>query len=259
MNSDLLLYAVTRRAYKNGGFTINFPKVGFYETGGDAYRAERVYDVEIGSKFQGRIGNVPTRLSLAAYHIWISNNQRSAYGLELTGNPAALSVNVPKAKTYGLELESQINPASWLSLGGTFNYTRARFTNGQIIVFGAPTIFDRVPDTPKISGTIYGDMKHPVSSTLNAVFHADLYGQSKAFTGPQSTNFAGTTIPGYRLASFRLGVEDSEGGWSLTAILKNAFNRTYYTGGFAIGQITQINTLNPGDPRTISVEARLKF
>jgi iron complex outermembrane receptor protein len=54
-------------------------------------------------------------------------------------------------------------------------------------------------------------------------------------------------------------VTDEDGGWSLTANVKNAFNKVYYTGGFALGEIYQINTLVPGDRRTFTVELRYKF
>ena len=61
------------------------------------------------------------------------------------GAPAALSCNVPKAKVYGVEIDAQIRPANWLTLGGAYKYTYSRF--GADIVFsnGLPQIFDQVP------------------------------------------------------------------------------------------------------------------
>jgi len=40
---------------------------------------------------------------------------------------------------------------------------------------------------------------------------------------------------------------------------KNALDKIYYVGGSSSGKIYQVNTLVPGEPRTITVEARWRF
>lgn len=258
VNPNLLLYAVSRRAYKSGGFNGTVaPVVGFAATSGDSYLAEQVTDAEIGAKFKGAIGAVPTRLSIALFHNWITNSQRTAYSL-VQNNPASLTVNVPSGRTYGLEFEGQIRPANWLSIGGSFNYTHASYSNGAVLANGSAQSYDQVPDTPEVSGTIFADVTVPVSGEISVLAHGDVYGQEKSFTTPRSVNNFGTTIPGYVLTNFRLGLQ-SKSGWSVTANLKNAFNRVYYAGGIPTGEIYQINTLVPGEPRTFTVEARFKF
>jgi len=259
VNNDLLLYVVSRRAYKSGGYNGTVaPKVGGASDAGDSYLAERVTDVEVGAKYQARVADMPVRLGLALYNNWISNSQRTAYTLVL-GNPSSLTVNVPTGRTYGLELEGQIKPQRWLTLGGTFNYTHAEFTNGNVIANGSQQAYDQVPDTPKVTGTVFADVTVPISGNISAVAHGDLYGQTKSFDTPRSVNYYGTTIPGYALADFRLGIENDKTGWSLIASIKNAFNRVYYAGGLPTGEIYQINLLVPGEPRTFNIEARLKF
>jgi iron complex outermembrane receptor protein len=259
VSPELLIYAASRRAYKSGGFNGYLqPKNGFGETGGDEYHSERVTDAELGMKYQGRLGNMPTRFNIALFHNWVLASQRGAYAL-VAGNPSSFTVNVPEGKTYGAELEAQFRPVEWFTFGGNFNYTRARFTNGNVTVLGVPLVFDRVGDTPKYSGAVFADITVPVAGEIAATLHGDLYAQSEAFDNPRSANDQGTTLPGYALANFRVGIEDSRAGWSLTANLKNAFNRVYYTGGFPIGEITQLNVLTPGDRRTFTVEARYKF
>lgn len=259
VTSDLLLYAVTRRSYKSGGFNGTVaPRVGSAASGGDSYRSERVTDVELGVKYRGQLGAVPARANLALFHNWIDDSQRAAYTLA-AGAPAVVTVNVPASKVYGAELDGQIKPASWLTLGGTLNYTKAKYTDGQVIANGAPQVFDQVPDTPKFSGTLFADVTVPVADDINAILHGDIYHQSSTSTTPQSQNSAGTTISGYSLAAFRVGVESESRGWSLTANLKNAFNKTHYVGGIPTGNIYQINILIPGERRTFNVEARIKF
>ena len=102
-------------------------------------------------------------------------------------------------------------------------------------------------------------MDVPIAGDIHGLLHADVYSQSSNFTSPQSSNNQGSIVPAYTLANFRLGVGNSKAGWSLTANLKNAFNRVYYVGGLPTGTVFQVNTLIPGEPRTFTVEARFKF
>ncbi|WP_176590626.1 TonB-dependent receptor [Sphingobium sp. EM0848] len=257
---NLLIYANSRRAYKSGGFNAAVaPIVGSAQIGGDSYEAERVTDIEVGAKFNGRIGGRPARASLALFHDWIVNSQRAGFALVNSG-PAALTVNVPKARTYGAELEAQIRALKWLTLGGDFNSTKAEFTDGNVTLLGTSVLYDRVPNTPKYSASIFADVNVPLmDSGLALIMHGDVYHQSESFTSPRSANSAGTRMAPYTLANFRAGIEDQAAGWSLTGNIKNVFNKVYYTGGLQVGEIYQVNTLIPGDPRTYTLELRHKF
>lgn len=259
VNPDLLFYAVSRRAYKSGGYNGQVPpKIGSASVAGDSYAAERVTDAELGAKFNGAIADMPTRFDVALFYNWVDNSQRAAFTL-VGGSPAALTVNVPKGKIYGAEVDGQVRPAHWLTLGGAINYTHSGFSSEPVAVNGTLQVFDQVPDTPKYSGTIFADITVPLSGNLKGTVHGDLYAQNKVFTAPKSSNNYGTVLSGYALANFRIGVEDTVAGWSLTANLKNAFNHVYYVGGLPVGEIYQINTVIPGDPRTFTAEARFKF
>ena len=259
VDPDLLLYAVNRRAFKSGGYNgIVQPKIGGADVAGDSYLAERVTDVEIGEKFSGRVAGLPARLNVALYYGWIDNSQRAAFTV-VNGGPAGLTVNVPTGDTYGAEVDGQIRPTRWLTVGGSANYTHATFGSTPVIVNGQSQIFDQVPDTPRFSGSLFTDVTVPIQGNLSGFVHGDVYDQSASFTTPRSANSVGARIAAYTLANFRVGVENETAGWSLTANLKNAFNRVYYVGGVATGEIYQINLLIPGEPRTFTVEARFKF
>ncbi|MEJ2410709.1 MAG: TonB-dependent receptor [Novosphingobium sp.] len=259
VTDQLLLYVTSRRGYRNGGFNgQSAPFVGEAVNGGDAYKAERVTDLEGGAKFNGYLAGMPFRISSDVYYNWVVNSQRVAFAL-VNGNIASLTVNVPKGRTYGFELETQFRPIRPLSVGGAFNYTNARFTEGQVSVLGATQTFDQVPDTPRYNAQMFADLSLPIGPSFSVLLHGDVYYQSSSSTSPRSANFAGTHVPGYTLANFRLGLENEDRGWSLTANLKNAFKKTYYVGGLQAGEIYQVNTLIPGEPRTVTVEARVKF
>jgi iron complex outermembrane receptor protein len=218
-----------------------------------------VQDAEIGVKFQGSIAGIPTRLNVAAYNMWVQNAQRGTFAV-IGGAPAALTVNVPRGIVSGVELDGQVNPISWLNFGGAVSYTDARYTNNLVSVLGtAPINFGTYPDTPKWSGSVYGEASYPINSKLELTFRGDVFGQARDwFTGTGNID-PSARLPQYFLTNFRLGLENNDTGWTLAANLKNAFNRVYYVGGEALGSLFQVNTATPGEPRTYTVEARYSF
>jgi iron complex outermembrane recepter protein len=257
--SDLLLYAVTRRSNRSGGFNYFAPPVpGFGNEAGGEYRPEVATDVEGGVKYRGDIG-IPLRFNLAVYNMWVDNIQRSNY-VQIFGSLAGITVNVPKAQITGFELDGSINPTDWLQLGGNLNYTNARFTDNIVAVFGNPAVaFETYPDTPKWSGVAYANVSAPVTDKLRATVRGDVYAQTSTFFSSTGTTLnPGTKFSGYTTVDFRVGLESID-GWSLSANLKNAFNEVYYVGGVGFSSLFAVNTAVPGDPRTFLVEARYKF
>ena len=135
--------------------------------------------------------------------------------------PSSDTVNVPHARTYGVELEGEIKPVRWLDLGGTFNYTHAVFSRDPVIFANAaPVVFDQVPDTPKTSGTLYAEVTVPVAANLDVTLRGALYAQAQSFSFSQSQNNPGSDIPGYGLADFRVGIESKRWAGRLMRTLK---------------------------------------
>src|SRR3546814_15797803 len=67
--------------------------------------------------------------------------------------PISITVNVPRAKVRGFEFDGQINPTTWLRVGGAANFTDAKYTSNLVSVAGGPPIaFDTYSDVPKLSG-----------------------------------------------------------------------------------------------------------
>lgn len=263
---ELLLYANTRRSFRSGGFNFHAPPTpGFANASGGEYRPEIASDVELGAKYRGSLGGMPTRLNLALYNMWVKNVQRANY-VAIYGSLAGITVNVPKAKITGFELDGSIKPSRWFTLGGSLNYTKARFTDSRVAVLGTGggtsfANYDTYPDTPRWSGTAYADVSAPVANGWDATLHGDVYRQSSNYYSSTGRSLnPNTLIPGYTLANFRVGVEQSSGkGWGFAALLKNAFNKTYYTGGIGFASLFALNIVVPGEPRTWLVEAKYKF
>lgn len=263
---DLLLYANTRRSFRSGGFNFHGPPTpGFANTSGGEFRPEIATDIELGAKFRGDAGGMPVRLNLAVYNMWVKDLQRANY-VAIYGALAGITVNVPKAKISGFELDGSIKPTDWLTLGGNLNYTDARFTDNQVPVLGTDggtsfATFDTYPDTPKWSGALYADVTVPVSSGWDLTLHGDVFRQTSNYYSSTGRSLnPGTLIPAYTLANFRVGIEESAGsGWSFAALVKNAFKETYYTGGIGFASLFALNIAIPGEPRTFLLEGRYRF
>jgi iron complex outermembrane receptor protein len=263
LNPDLLLYVVTRRSFRSGGFNNIAPPVeGFGGAGGAEFEAETATDVELGLKFQGNLGSIPTRLNIAAYSASIKNAQRVAYTV-IAGAPGGITTNVPKTRVSGLELDGQINPATWLKLGVSLAYADAKFTDNQVTVSGTPPVtvgFGPYPDTPKWSGSVFSEVTVPVTNEIGVSLRGSLYDQTLTyFSSTNNTLTPGTELSGYAVADFRLSVDNNSAGWSVAAVLKNAFNRVYYVGGVGTLNVFTTNGAIPGDPRTFVGEIRYKF
>lgn len=259
LSPQMFTYVNARRAYKAGGFNVTVaPRIGLGGNGGDGYLPESVTDVELGFKYAGTVGQMPFRANIAVYHDWGKDSQHVAYSI-VNFTPATVTVNVPKTTVRGIEADVYLRPAPWLTIGGQVSITDPKFKTKELIVNNIRDQYDRVTDTPKKAGAVYADLTLPLNDSVDVVVHGDTYAQSKVFTSAQSENIFGTVLPGYAIANFRLSLENKAAGWTVAANLRNAFNRVYYVGGLPVGQLLQLNTRLPGDPRTFTVEARMKF
>lgn len=259
VNPDLLVYASHRRGYRHGGFNnVVRPVPGLGTDGGNGYETEEVTDVELGLKLRNR-GPVPLRFNIALFNAWIKDAQRVAYTIS-GGSPAAITVNVPKARVRGFETDITVTPVEWLNVGGQLTYTDAEFTDNLVSVLGGtPVEFGTYPDVPEWSGSIYADATFPIARNFELQLRGDLYAQTHTFFSSTANLNPGARLPGYTVVNFRVGIQNTVGGWSLAGLVKNAFDRTYYVGGVALGELFQTNSAIPGEPRTFLLEARYKF
>jgi iron complex outermembrane recepter protein len=263
INSDLMIYAVTRRSFRSGGFNTQEPPVaGVGNDGGAGFNAETATDGELGVKFQGRLGTMPARLNVATFLESIENVQQTAY-TSIAGAFAAVTVNVPKARVAGLEAEVQINLVDWLQVGASLAYTDATYTENQVTIPSSPpdTVgYGPYPDTPRWSGSVFSEADVPISNNIAISLRGQLYDQTSSFFSPTNNTITPETeLSGYSVADFTLSLADTKTGWSVAVIVKNAFNRVYYVGGLASYNLYTVNTTLPGDPRTVVGEIRYKF
>jgi iron complex outermembrane receptor protein len=263
LSPELMIYAVSRRSFRSGGFNGEEPPLaGFGNQGGSGFDAETATDGEFGFKFQGTVGAMPARLNVAAYLESITNTQE-AFFTNIAGEIAAVTLNVPKSRVTGVEAEGEINPTNWLKVGASGAFTDAAFIDPDVTVPGVPpatVAFGPYPDTPRWSGSVFSEVHVPVTAAVSAAVRGQLYDQTLTYFSPtNNTVTPGTEIPGYAVANFTLSLEDTKAGWWAGVIIKNAFNRVYYVGGLAAANIFATNATLPGDPRTVVGEVRYKF
>ncbi len=261
VNPDLLVYLVSRRSFRSGGFNFFAPPLpGFGNEGGAEYMEEKATDVEVGAKFSGEWADMPVRLNVAAYKMWIDEIQRSNY-VQIFGSLAGITVNVPEAEIEGFEIDGEIRPTSWLTLGGAVNYTDAEFTDNLVSVLGNPTVaFGPYPDTPEWASSVFGQVTVPVGNELELSFRADIYHQTETyFSSTHNTLNPGSELPDYTTANFRLALENVSTGWTVAAYVRNAFDEEYYVGGIGFKSLFAVNTVIPGAPRTYMAEVKYRF
>lgn len=119
---DTMAYATYRTGYKSGG--LNVVSTAAVP---DNFGPETVSDIEVGLKSDFRIGEVPVRFNLAAFHDNYKRVQRTAYGLDVT--PITFIGNAASAKIEGVEMMLTLKPLPQLELGLNYSYLDAHYTS----------------------------------------------------------------------------------------------------------------------------------
>ncbi len=272
---ELMFYVTTRGSWRVGGYNpfvaasltgptgqpVN-PNKATADVGGTYFPGETVRDVEAGIKFNGRVGDVPTRINLDIYNSWIRNLQKTAYG-QVAGNITSTTTIVPAGEVSGIEIDGEIKPVEWLRLGASFAYSKAKYTKNVAIAFGQLNNFGPFADSPKYTGTAYADVIVPLGGDAGTVtFHVDGYGQTGYHVSSLGNTLnPGDRLPGYKLVNGRIDWDNPLNFQGLTAsfFVKNIAAKRYFIGGGGGIQLYSINSAIFGQPRTWGGVLRYKF
>jgi iron complex outermembrane recepter protein len=258
-----MLYAVTRGSFRSGGFNGDAASVTptLATQGGNEFAPETTKDVEIGSKFQGDLLDLPARLNIALFRQWVDGIQRVVF-VTVNGTVPGLTASVPTARVQGVEADGEIQPARWLDVGATLAFNDAKFGQTPLELFGQNFQFGPFPATPRWSGSFYAQVELPVPKAYGRLsVRGDVYAQSvQFFSSTNNTLTPGTALPSYHLLNFGVSWKDIAGtSLSLSGFVKNALDTTYYVGGAAAGNVLSVNSVVPGFPRTYGMELAYKF
>jgi iron complex outermembrane receptor protein len=240
VSNDLLTYVTSRRGYREG--TMNSPNLtGTILQPYQDTDPEKLTDIEIGEKWNWRLGDVTGLLNIAAYHQWYTDRQ-----VLIAANPilpsfcrnpsaptfqfcvpankvptAGLLLNGGKQQMSGVELEAAVNVTSQLRLSVNGAYTHIDSTSLDLPPFaaftGLPPILLFSPEWAGSAAVRYELPFHPLNTTL--VFNLDYtyMGETAAF-GTRPT-------PAWNQTGARLDWLDvGRKGLNLSAFVTNLFD-----------------------------------
>lgn len=259
-----MVYVSQRGSFRSGNLNGTVAPFTDPLTGRSAnfFKNETLKDIELGYKFNGRIGDAPVQFNVAGYYSVVKNAQRALYAI-VGGNPAGFTVNVPEAQVKGIELDAAIGLAEWIDVSFNAAYTDAKYTKADVpIPFVGSLPVDSYPDSPDWAGSVSVNLKLPVADSLGEIgLRTDLYGQTHTFfSSTNGTSTPGTRLEGYSTLGMRLSWKEiMRSRVSAAFYVRNLTDKLYYVSGYALGASSGVNTAYPGEPRTFGAEVSVKF
>lgn len=188
INSDMSTYASYAKGLKPGG--INGPTG--VPTGDEFYAEEESDSFEVG--FKSRFAEGRGRVTIAAFLNDVTNYQLTT-PVAVPGSVSINSVatNQGSAEIKGLEVESSFDVTDYLTIGGTFAYTDAEFTEGcDDFQFTLNTGGFLIAPFDRTSPPETGLIRNPAGG---AGLTTPLTDPEGLFTGNLSCSIAGNQIP----------------------------------------------------------------
>ncbi len=289
LSSHEFLYITSRRGYR--GVNVNTPLFTTpYTTGGvvvpafvgapgctgpgnrcpdlrsvQKTGAEKLTDLEIGSKTDFRIGNVSARFDISAY---IEYYQGAVQFFNVAGTGIYLSApDLPTNQSVGINAADETNEGIEASLivqpidGLTVDLEGA-YSNANVDRVLAPPVAGlslakgqiTLP-TPRFSGSAivsYLAPVHPLQGDL--LLNADWY-QTGSFSGQY-----GIPLPGYGVGNARLALNNIYGSrFDLSFFVNNILNRSYLQAPVVLLQTFPVSSVAYAQPRIFGVELRYTF
>lgn len=287
VTDDLLVYVATRKGYRPGGINQTLNTAGlpnFTPT----YAPETVEDVELGAKFDFRLGDARGRINGALYRTEYSDIQRT-FNASVAGVTTTYVVNASAAVIKGAELQGQVLWGDW-DLSANYSYSDPKFTDW---IGSDPLALIRPGDARCLSGSTAGicliDLasnpfpnisKHqgsftakynlPTSDELGRIsISATAYHQSRRYfsdAAERNVQVYGEAVrdaisqKAFSRLNLRVDWRNVRGSdFSLAAFANNVTDVDY-----ALTTVTQLHSLGTavklyGEPRTFGVELRYAF
>lgn len=247
LTDDLTVFATIARGEKTGGYLFynQFASLGIPL---EPYKSSETWSYEVGLKAADIAGWLD--LSASAFYNDTKDEQLFTY------NPSLGRFSVQNADThsYGAELEAVIRPTDTLSLGASIALLHAEITGGNTLIES-----NAVPYAPSFSGMLHAEYSRDLDilgQTGSAYIRTEY-----SYTGSRQIDPANSRrLDGYSLVNVRAGWQGER--WELFGAVENVFDEDYVTSAYLAGTSTSGKSLFagiPGDGRTFSIGARVKF
>lgn len=212
---DVLLYASYASGYKGGGWqgaTAN----AFAAS--EAYNPETAATYEVGLKadwFDSRL-----RTNLAAFYTDFKDLQ-----VELLDdvNLTLVVANAADAVIQGFEFEVTGQATDWLTLFASGSLLDAEYKDYIDPLRNIDYSGNKLQRTPEYQFSAGGNVRHPLTNSLDFVAALNYSYQDAMFWGPDNTNVE----DGYGILNGRIGVEAADGRWKLNLWGKNMTDELY--------------------------------
>jgi iron complex outermembrane receptor protein len=262
VNSDLLLYAVSRHSYKAGGLNLVARGVPDELL---TYEPEKLTDIEIGAKATVHVGDAVIRTNVAAYRGWYKNIHFQQ--LANCGSVATFVINAAKGSPKGLEFEFDAALTRNLRVGGFYNRTLGKFDRFALVQPQGCTVIGAGVD---LNGATFGNIAKD-SAGLNASYTLPLQGDEEELVlsgnwylrgdrQGMATGGVNSAIEGYQLFNARLDYNRIGGSaFSAGIWIRNIGNKLYVNYRNDTRALSGYNTQSYGDPETYGIDLKYRF
>jgi len=260
LTTDTSLYARIASGYRAGGPNYSFSGPGVNST----YNADRTVNYEVGVKSYFLDRKLYAELS--AFYI----NWTKIQLLGLNVDDEEFYVNAGGAVSQGFEAATQYHPFRDLNLTATLDYTDAHLTDNDAFEVGIDgRDGERLPFTPRLSGSFSFDYSHALVRDWKGNIGADYSYQGDRLTSFQSTlsfppsfsdpRYPRPVLPGYGVVNLHLGVDT--GRIQGTLFVKNLFDKRAFTsaGSTTLDNNSPLYSVAVIQPLTIGVSLAMRF
>ena len=257
------VYARWARGFKAGGVNpVASPSAFPQSNEGSVFGPEQVDTYEIG--YRESLLNGKVQLTTAAFYNDYTGLQVSAHAQPQYESAIILAiVNAGSARTFGAEETLEARVAEPLTLGVNAGYLNAKYKNFSIS--NNPVLADfnldntTMTNSPRYQLGLTAALDQPLTDRLHLVGNALETYVSSVIYGP-SGNPGVLPLPegpAYWLTNLRLGVQTSDGKYSVAFFANNLFDRAYITQGTSVAATG--NQLVWGNRRIIGGEVTARY
>lgn len=247
---DVLLYASYSRGFKQGGFN-GRPLVSAAEV--TEYAPEELTTYEAGLKAQWLGGRLTT--NIAAFHSNYKNIQ-----LTVNQTPVNFVANAASGRINGVEFETVMRPAGWLTFNAGVGYLDAKYTAvgqglgpTQILPITLASHFVKAPEWTVTTGL---DLNHKFDNGSEAALRLDYTMYSRIYHDVANSPII--TDDGYGLLNARLSYTLPGRALTLAVFGSNLTNTLYLVSGNVSGAFG-LAEASYGRPREWGMSASWKF
>lgn len=245
LTSDAQVYASWGQGFRSGlynpyGTSVVAAAAGIVGVN-DLLPAELTDSYEVGFKTEWLDHTL--RLNGAGFYTTVRGQQ---YFVFLGGIGAQILVSIDKVRIEGGELEAIYSPIRNLDLYASVGLSDSKI---EQYALNPADVGNWAPYVPQTSENLGAQYRFPISRSLQVLTRADFIVKGAQYWDPENTGARNAV----GLLNLRLGLEDPDGKWSVTATVDNATNKAY-NAEFVLGGFAQ-----PATPREWLIDARYNF